>query len=271
MKKIFSDEQIKYILENYQNKSYSEIGNALGFTERQVRGKINGMGLRKLKTFNSSYFHSIDTPHKAYWLGFIYADGCIISSKENRKYELTIEVDENDSYILDELNKELTGNHEIKIRNREIKFNGYTYTSHTARIRVYSKEVVSDLINNGIVSNKTNSEVYPHCTNYVRDFVRGFLDGDGCISIKDDCHGFPSYALLSFVNSNSDFLSYLNELIIEEVRASGKIYKEKDKKYKLYYCGQDSIGSILKWLYDDADLFLIRKYKKYQLVSGLAA
>ena len=37
---------------NYSTMSYKEIAEQIGFSERQVRGKINNMGLKKLRKFN---------------------------------------------------------------------------------------------------------------------------------------------------------------------------------------------------------------------------
>ena len=73
-----------FIKNNYDKKTYKELANDLSFTERQVRGKINNMGLSKLRKFDNKYFEVIDNCEKAYWLGFLYADGYIINNKSNR-------------------------------------------------------------------------------------------------------------------------------------------------------------------------------------------
>ena len=39
------------------------------------------MGRPRLYTLNENFFETIDTEDKAYWLGFIYADGYITKSK----------------------------------------------------------------------------------------------------------------------------------------------------------------------------------------------
>lgn len=59
MKSIFSKEQNKYLQENYDKKSYKEIAEILGFTERQIRGRINNMGLSKTRKFDKSYFDKL--------------------------------------------------------------------------------------------------------------------------------------------------------------------------------------------------------------------
>ena len=109
MKKIFTDEQEKFMIENYLTMSYKEIGEKLGFTERQIRGRLNNMGYTKVRKINDHYFDVIDTPLKAYLLGFIYADGWICHNEKTRNYEFGIELQASDKYILEKINTELGG------------------------------------------------------------------------------------------------------------------------------------------------------------------
>lgn len=99
MKSIFTKEDIDFIKQNYSSLTYKEIGNKLGFTERQIRGKANNMGLTKLRTFNKHYFHKIDTSNKAYYVGLLFADGWIINNPKARTYECSIELQSQDRYI----------------------------------------------------------------------------------------------------------------------------------------------------------------------------
>lgn len=85
MKTIFKESDIEYMKNNYLTKSYKEIGIILGFSERQIRGKINNMGLKKERVFNSDYFSIINTEEKAYFLGLIFGDGWV---SMNEKIEL---------------------------------------------------------------------------------------------------------------------------------------------------------------------------------------
>ena len=68
MKSIFNEQQINFMKENYLTMSYKEIADILGFTERQVRGKLNNLGFTKLRKINDNYFDTIDTSLKAYFL-----------------------------------------------------------------------------------------------------------------------------------------------------------------------------------------------------------
>lgn len=166
MKSIFTEEQIEYLRNNYDKMTYLEIATELGFTERQVRGKINNMGLRKIKNFNKDYFSKIDNANKAYWLGFIYADGYIVVNNNNRNYELGIELNEKDVKLLEKFNNELNGVHKIYFKHKKKKFNGYNYETDSCIIRIYSKNIVCDLMKLNIFPNKTNREEFPECSKF---------------------------------------------------------------------------------------------------------
>ena len=56
MKKLFSKEDDRYIIEHYKHTTYAELAKHFGLTERQVRGHINNMGLTKMNKKDDSYF-----------------------------------------------------------------------------------------------------------------------------------------------------------------------------------------------------------------------
>lgn len=266
MKSIFTEEQNNYLRENYNKKSYKEIANELGFTERQIRGRINNMGLSKNRKFDKSYFNAINSSEKAYWLGFLYADGYIIYNSKLATYELGIELNSKDDYILKKLSENLGGVHNVEYKHSKKSFNGYDYETDSCVLRVYSKQICDDLISLNVVPNKTNSNLFPICDNYFFDFLRGFLDGDGCIYVDHRNH-----IMVNFTNANDDFLFYINNKVNDLIGISGSIYKEKDKKYRLIYFRQDDIRTLLDNIYENiSDSFLIRKYDIYMSYYGFA-
>lgn len=271
MKKIFNDEQIQFIKDNYQTMSYRDLANALGnYTERQVCGKINGMGLTKIRKFNDRYFEEIDSGDKAYWLGLLYADGWVINNVEGSTYEVSIELQKNDGYLIEQLAEALGGVHKVTYKHGDTTFNGYHYDTDEAVLRIYSKKMVHDLISHGVVERKTKSDEYPRCDLFIRDFIRGFLDGDGCIYI--DHTRCKPLTMVHFTNSNIALLNYLNERIREEIGITGTVYTEKEYKHRLMYFRQDDVRALLNWIYDDVSgPMLTRKYDKYIETCGLAA
>lgn len=269
MKSIFNKQQIDFIKKNYENMSYKEIASTLGFTERQVRGKINNMGLTKLRKINTHYFDVIDTPLKAYFLGFIFADGWIIYKPDNRNYELGIELQSGDKYILEKLNEELGNQNIIYHSNpKEVIINGVTaHRGHTDYIRIYSKDIVVALIKHGVESNKTLKNIFPKINNeYFFDFLRGYIDGDGCYYLNNN------HLNMHITCSSIEPLKYLQE-VLHEYNIKTYTYKEKERKYRLVCCDIQSMNILVNRLYYSDDLFYLkRKYEKIKtLINGFAA
>ena len=192
LKRIFNDEQLQFIKENYSKMSYAEIGEELGFTERQIRGKVNGLGLTKIRKFDKYYFYTIDSPEKAYWLGFIYADGWVINNSESSNYEASIELQSGDSYILERFVSAIGGTHEIKFAHKKNEVFGKSFETDTATVRIYSKQIVSDLVRHGVVERKTYSSIFPVVNKYFKDFLRGYYDGNGCLYINHHHSDVPA-------------------------------------------------------------------------------
>lgn len=258
MNKIFNDKQINFMIKNYKTMKYREIANVLGFSERQIRGKINGLGLSKLREFNKEYFLNIDSPIKSYFLGFIFADGYIVNN------ELGIELKRNDEYILEKLNFELGNVHNIKHKEGFKKFNGYEYYTISSVLRVYSKDITDQLKSYGILQNKTYHRKYPKIKKYFFDFLRGFIDGDGCYYVNK-----KNILNIQITNSNLDFLEYLREEISQILNVFGKIYKEKENKYRLIYYRDKDSKVLLDEIYKDKKCFkLERKFDIYKKHFG---
>ena len=63
--------------------------------------------MKRANNINYSYFKNIDTEYKAYILGFIFADGSILTNiAGNRENTITVSIQKEDSYILTKLLKD---------------------------------------------------------------------------------------------------------------------------------------------------------------------
>ena len=142
---------------------YKDIAAKLGFTEKQIRSWVSNHAEKKIRVFNNRYFQNIDTPTKAYWLGFIYADGWVSINEKRRTYELGIELCASDVQQLLDLNNELGGVHLISRKHKECVIHNNKVTSITdiVKLRIYSKPLVQDLIDAGILENKTLKSGFP--------------------------------------------------------------------------------------------------------------
>ena len=121
------------------------------------------------------YFRTIDEESKAYWLGFLYADGCI----SNDLKTIIIELSAKDLRHIEKFKKAIEAPQNIQLYERDgVKF---------ARIRIGCKEMVSDLIEKGCHPHKTFDVHFPNLdtvpNELIKHFIRGVFDGDGCISL----------------------------------------------------------------------------------------
>lgn len=269
-KDMFSDDDIEFMKSHYQDMSYKDIGIELGFTERQIRGKINNMGLTKIRRFNDTYFHVINSPNKAYFLGLIYADGWIIHNKKVGTYEFGLQLQDQDKYILEKLNQEFGGVHDIiRTPPKEKIIKGVKTTSKEQNtLRVYSKQLVDDLISLNIVSNKTKSSLYPVIPDeYFLDFLRGYIDGDGCYYINNDGN-----CVVSITCSHKQPLEWISSTL-QRMNIHTSVYQEYNTKYRLYCFRKDDVKSLINKLFYNTDIpYLIRKFNKIKpYLDGFAA
>lgn len=259
MSKIFSNDDITFMTENYKNMTYKEIGDILGFTERQIRGKLNGMGYTKLRKFDKFYFREIDSDIKAYLLGFIFADGWVCCNQSNRNYELGIQLQSSDKYILDRINKELGNVHKIFYEppcQKDILGN-ICETQGSYILRVYSKAIVCDLINHGVVLNKTyNANIPDVPEEYFFDFLRGLIDGDGCYWKSKE------YTYLHITEGIPDTLNFICD-VLNKNGIEVFIRKENEQKYRLFCTNYKSMNLLIHKMYHpNFSLCLSRKYEK---------
>ena len=258
-KNMFSNQDIEYMRLHYNDMSYKDIGDKLGFTEKQIRGKINNMGLSKIRKFNDTYFSVINTPNKAYFLGLIFADGWIVNNITLGNYELGLQLQSQDKHILTKFNNELGGTHLIVHKNKKEKYiKGIkTVSGEQDTIRVYSKRIVNDLISLNILPNKTKEKVYPIVPDDLFfDFLRGYIDGDGCYY----CH--KNNFQITITCANKEPLEWISK-VLKQNNINTSIYKEYDTKYRLYCFRASDVKCLISKMYYKSNVTcLSRKYNK---------
>lgn len=217
--------------------------------------------------YNKDYFNKIDTADKAYWLGFLYADGSINRYYKNEKLKsMTLElgVSYRDKEHLDKFKMYLETN--IPIFEKINKLKGKEYKS--VRIQLNNTKICYDLCDLGCTPNKTYNIKFPTFEivpkEFMRDFIRGFFDGDGCISTSI-ANGKPHIEVT--ISGMYDMLKSISDFLISEkiIRVNPKIYKDKRSNctYNIYFYGVDANKELLDYLYKDSNIYLERKYNQY--------
>jgi hypothetical protein len=184
IKLLSTKEEIEKLKQMYLNHvSMTIISKELNVSDKTIIRKLKEIGIhipkktclrRKCKySLNSNYFEKIDTEDKAYFLGFIGADGCVMKDKFNRLY-LKFHQHEQDIDILEKFLFYLNSNHVIK-RDKD--------RPHIVSLSISDKKLISDLISHGIHFRKSltyefNDKIPNHL---IPHYIRGYMDGDGCV------------------------------------------------------------------------------------------
>lgn len=264
----WSKEDYNFLLNNYQKMTYQQIGQIINKTKSAVQNKLRVLGLKKPEkyVYNHSFFKKIDNEQKAYWLGFIFADGYI--SITNSGYCCGIELKASDFEHLKKFNKAIDGNVEVNFRQREDLRIG---VRRTCKIRLFSKEIVEDLKNLGCMENKSDKIAIPNLSkNLVWHFLRGFFDGDGCIILNKQRNTMQFDFCSSSLKMLEDIRAFLYEngifsYIVESTGSNGPI-KRKIPNYRLYIKGMENGYIFGTKLYKNATIFLHRKKDKFDQI-----
>lgn len=270
----------KFGAKHYQNAWQEYLEDKKGcnnydFVCKLIEPKIDQNMLYKSKYgkyyINENYFNTIDNEWKAYWLGFLYADGCVKykrNNKKNNKLEigLTMSLAIVDKEHLIKLKNSLQS--DTVIKEKDVKLNGKIFKS--CKIGFWNKQLTEDLIRLGCVPNKSlilkfpNEDVVPK--HLIRHFIRGYFDGDGCVHINID----KKHCSTSFVGTE-DVLTHIRDIIEQETGITCAIAR-KDKRnqaYQIMYSGVVKNELIFKYLYKDCNIFLDRKFDKFNTLYCL--
>ena len=199
---------------------------------------------RAQKSCNINYFDNIDNEEKAYWLGFLFADGAITNYKTSYNIELGLKLED----------KEHIKKFANVINKKHLIINNYR-----CRCIIGSKHMFNILINYGCTTRKSLTLKFPNINifknkSYIYDFIRGYIDGDGCLSYSNKNHTQPLISVLG----TEDFLNGIKK----SLNIKNKLHK-RDNIYILQISGKTAYD-IAKKLYSTAKIYLERKYKKYK-------
>lgn len=207
---------------------------------------------------NENYFEKIDTEEKAYWLGFIYADGYLSFSK-NRKY-IGIALSTIDEL---HLNKFLIAtNSTYQIKQYENKSKWSTKKSKYSRVLISCDKMFDDLKNHGVLLHKSLILEFPTWLNkkFQKHFIRGYFDGDG--SFAKATRGFTIK-----ICGTKEFLHSINK-IIKENPALSKRKKDTKNNFYITIGGMKKVKKIANYMYGNCCVSLDRKHERFNLIMN---
>lgn len=255
----WSDDEINYLKDNYEEKTYDEMSRFLNRTKKAIQVKAHKLGLKKsMIYYDKDKFHNIDNEQDAYWLGFLYADGYVIASKnKNHTPYFGVQLQKRDEEHLRKLNKFMNGNATIYHVPKKSPCSDNYYEQSS--ISFSGSQLVNNLIENGCVPRKSTIIQFPYniSNELYRHFIRGYFDGDGSVG----AYGKYKYIRASIECASYDFLTSIKNILNENDITCG-ISKDYNA-WKLYIGGMKNTNKFLNYLYKDSSIYLDRKYYKY--------
>lgn len=211
--------------------------------------------------YNESYFEKIDTEEKAYWLGFIMADGCIYKGSDASSYRLQVNLKSSDIGHLMKFQEAIGSNYKIQVKKVKSCNN-----AEAAFLKINSTKMCKDLMGYGVVPRKSLICNVPNLDqSLTRHFIRGYFDGDGCIAYLSDRNRWSVS-----VAGGYDILSSIKEFMKDLFIDSALYPPRKGQKVWSLECNKQSlVRDFVSVLYKDSRVYLDRKYERYIEVAKL--
>lgn len=264
-KESVSDEIKSLIYHDYKNTNLmlGEIVKKYNVCQRTVLNVIKGLPKKgkRLTKIDENYFKAIDTSDKAYFLGFIIADGHIRDSESTKQCEITIH--QQDKEILQIFKQCLNTDYPI---NDKISHNKKTNTySQLCRINLTNTRFVDNLISQGVTHDK--SKELKFATNLpdhlMCHYIRGLIDGDGSWDIVDQGRTLRFWFCSPVKNFIEDFQNYLiSKLDLGRVKI---ITNPANTCYSFAYGGNQQALKMYNFIYNSGGPRLKRKHKRATL------
>lgn len=218
-----------------------------------IKTRSNKINSRKYN-FNQNYFDIIDTEEKAYWLGFLYADGYVT----NDYFGIALKKD--DIGHLEKFNKSISSNYPIHIYISK----GYSEVEY-CRLLLKSEYTVNMLIEKGLLRNKSKILKYPKCIpiQLYRHFIRGYVDGDGSIHKNGNTFGISIIGTPNMIN-------WIMGIFNKEMNIPHSKLRKRNKDDIVVDCRYfgENCYKIINYLYKDSKIYLDRKMERYILANS---
>jgi len=268
LKELTEEQELDILQKRKSGIKRKDIIEEYGISDRHYQNVIikNGGELNKRVnkySFNEDYFEKIDTEDKAYFLGFIVADGCVRKSDKSNFMKIKLKCDD------------------YKILEEFIKYTAYAGGVYYHKNKKYCEltlsgvKVVSDLNNLGIYQNKTMIVKYPNIPKELEHhFMRGVFDGDGCISIHKRREGSRDTTDRGQVNICSGSIDFIQKYV-DRLNEMCGITKNKIRcpkgTYNVIDWGSFSdIEKFYDFFYKDATVYLERKKKTFEVAVSIS-
>lgn len=254
-----------------EGQSTRVIGNYFGVSNTAISMCLHDHGIvirpphrLKEKVFNENFFHDMETEtvtaqYQYYILGLLLADGTNSLTHQT----VTLSLQERDKDILEKIATVIDLHNDLQYINVQ-KYHPDMNCSNQYRMSLFSKALSEDLANLGMVPNKTVYLTFPEHIpeTELPHFIRGFFDGDGCVSYSSD------RVYINFVGT-VNFIEPLAQHIEMATGIKGHVGHPKGKSdfiRTLAFSAKKDVARFLEFLYTGSLIHMNRKYEKAQYI-----
>lgn len=228
---------------------------------------ISKYNINRKHKVNHEYFDKIDSEEKAYWIGFLWADGSLSKTSKRclEKNRLAVAQTTKDINQLIMLKKALNSDSIIKTKTVN---NNYAKEKSISTLTINSTYLCKTLEAHGMSKKETRTDIPKMPKTLIRHFIRGYFDGDGCLSIYEQhvCKYTINRQEFS-LTGNEPLLLKIQSIFEENTNVSKNIqiknYKRTKKAVSLRYGGKVSVQAIFEYLYKNATVYNENKYNKF--------
>lgn len=255
------DKQLNEVVNS--GMTIKEIANHLGISRSAVNRRLRALELNvpnyhNALKFDNTVFDSINSEEKAYWLGFLFADGYVSSDKNT----VAVSLKDTDSGHLTKLKNFFKAtNHTVS--HRKVRSNGKEYDA--CSFQVCDKHLKSRLIELGCHPRKSLILTFPNASIFanpdlVYPFIRGYVDGDGCLTFS------KSGRLEISILGTEAFLSGIQKAFPDRFKSIHHIKRTKSDICKISNTGTNA-DYVANILYQGANIYLQRKFDRFAVLS----
>lgn len=271
-KTVLSSDQIREAARLYHEEGYStfRLAHEFGVGQSVMHRSLIRAGERlrpvdadyRRYRLNETYFDHIDTEEKAYFLGLLYADGGLVNHHGKRviTYSIRLGLIATDDDILIRLRDALYPDKDKQISYPD-RSGGYAGSQPSAYVEIHSKRMFNALVSKGCGLRKSLTLQFPTSDqvpdHLLRHFVRGYFDGDGCITWNRK--KWRVQATFSILSSRAFSQGFANVMDKHGVYAGLSQTKHSPQVWKASINKQASLLFLYDYLYQATSLYLARK------------
>lgn len=229
-----------------------------GYCEDSCRAAMRAAGVpprnasvcQRRYAINDTFFKSIDSEPKAYWLGFLTADGCITKSGA-----IKLTLAHKDKKHVEAFRNAVGSTHPVK--TRRVRLSGKTHK--TAGLFVKNSSLVAQLERLGLMPRKSFTiKPCQHIPEHLlRHYWRGVVDGDGHVRIRVHSDVSSESDFHFALVGNRDMLGGFCDFVADVVSSRATI-RPHARIYRIRYCGR-AAAAVVELLYLNANVYLDRK------------